>query len=135
MLEFTARMNTYSDLSQTGNMNVFRNAELTKNIKQYYVNIENELKGQSINKDWIVPLDGALSQSTSAFHFDPNTKELFENDDLQIALKDLINQKTMLKRNAARHCWFNKSLISGSMGISALAQELIAELQQELDKN
>jgi Family of unknown function (DUF6090) len=135
MLEFTASMNTYSDLSQTGNMNVFRNTTLTKNIKQYYVNTENELKGQSINKDWIVPLDVALAKETSTFNFDPNTKELFKNDDPQIALKDLINQKTMLKRNAAGHFWFNKSLINGSQDLSALAQALIAELQQELNKN
>ena len=42
MNDFTANKNTYSDLSESGNMNVFKDHELSKQIKNYYVNVEQE---------------------------------------------------------------------------------------------
>ena len=132
MLDFTPSASTYSDLSQTGNMNVFRNSELTDLIKNYYVFIEDAIKGQNINKDWIIPLDVVLSRETTAFEFDPITKHLFKTDNKKNAMLNLIENKDLFKRNAAGHYWFNNSLKSQVIDIKNLAIELIDLLQKEL---
>jgi len=134
MLDFTPSASTYSDLSQTGNMNVFRNSELTNRIKNYYVYIEDAIKSQNINKDWIIPLDVTLSQETTAFEFDPITKHLFKEEDKDKALQNLNDNKELFKRNAAGHYWFNTSLKRGSLDIKSLAIELIETLKTELEK-
>jgi hypothetical protein len=135
MLDFTPSASTYSDLSQTGNMNVFRNSELTDRIKNYYIFIEDANKGQNINKDWIIPLDVTLSKETTAFEFDPITKHLFKTDNKQDALLNLLENKELFKRNAAGHFWFNQSLKKGSLAIKSMAIELIDALKTELGKN
>jgi len=135
MLDFTPSSSTYSDLSQTGNMNVFRNRELTEQIKQYYIEIENANKGQNINKDWIIPLDVTLSQETTAFEFDPITVHLFKAEDRTKALQNIIGRKDLFKRNAAGHYWFNNSLKTYANKIKALAIDLINSLNEELKKN
>ena len=135
MDDFTPSSITYSDLSQTGNMNVFRNTELTELIKQYYVEIEDSNKGQNINKDWIIPLDVIVAQETTAFEFDPITMHLFKSDDQTRALQKLIENKDLLKRNAAGHYWFNNSLIKNALKTKDLAIDLISTLQVELKKN
>ena len=131
MLDFTPSASTYSDLTQTGNMNVFRNPELIERIKQYYVKIENETKGQNINKDWIIPLDVALSQESSAFEFDPNTRQLFNVENRPKALQNLLMHKDLLKRNAAGHYWFNASLERAIQSYKEMGEDLINSLQKE----
>jgi len=134
MLDFTPSASTYSDLSQTGNMNVFRNSELTDRIKNYYVFIEDAIKSQNINKDWIIPLDVTMSRETTAFEFDPITKHLFKTEDKNKALANLQNNKELFKRNAAGHFWFNHSLKKGTLAIKSMAIELIEALKTELEK-
>ena len=135
MSDFTPSSNTYSDLSQTGNMSVFRNAELTDRIKQYYILIEDADKGQNINKDWIIPIDVTVAQETTAFEFDPITSHLFKTEDQNKAIQNIIDHKDLFKRNAAGHYWFNNSLKSGVIEIKAFAIELINSLKEELKKN
>jgi len=135
MSDFTPSSNTYSDLSQTGNMNVFRNTYLTDRIKQYYILIEDGDKGQNINKDWIIPLDVTVAKETTAFEFDPITSHLFNPDDQNMALQNIIEQKDLFKRNAAGHYWFNSSLIKIVINIKTHAIDLIHTLQEELKKN
>lgn len=135
MDDFTPSSNTYSDLSQTGNMNVFRNAELTEQIKKYYIAIEDANKGQNINKDWIIPMDVTVAQETAAFEFDPITAHLFKVEDQDKALQNLIDEKDLFKRNAAGHYWFNNSLKTNSLVVKGLAVNLINILQAELEKN
>jgi len=135
MYDFTANMDTYNDLSQSGNMNVFKNSILAKSIKQYYLTIENNLKSQIINKDWIIPIDVKLSSETSVFEFDPMTKELFHKNDPLLAINNLLNHKPLFKRNAAGHYWFNKSLQNSLERTSTLAIELSKQLQSEINKN
>jgi len=134
MLDFTPSASTYSDLSQTGNMNVFRNSELTDRIKNYYVFIEDAIKSQNINKDWIIPLDVIMSRETAAFEFDPITDHLFKEEDKTKALQNLHDNKELFKRNAAGHFWFNHSLKKGILAIKSMAQELIEALKTELEK-
>lgn len=135
MLDFTPSSNTYSDLSQTGNMSVFRNAELTDRIKQYYIMIEDADKGQNINKDWIIPIDVTVAQETSAFEFDPITSHLFKVEDQNMAIQNLIDHKDLFKRNAAGHYWFNNSLKKEVIEIKAFAIDLLNSLELELKKN
>ena len=135
MNDFTPSSNTYSDLSQTGNMNVFRNTYLTDRIKQYYILIEDGDKSQNINKDWIIPIDVTVAKETTAFEFDPITMHLFNPDDQNIALQNIIEEKDLFKRNAAGHYWFNSSLIKIVNNIKTHAIELINTLQDELKKN
>ena len=134
MNEFTANMNTYTDLSQMGNMNVFRNTELTESIQQYYVLIENNEKGHILNKDWVTPIDVILAQKTSAFEFDPMTKELFQKSKQSEALTNILSNKELFTRNAAGHFWFNKSLIGAIKTIKINEDKLIKTLQLELEK-
>ena len=135
MNEFTPSSNTYTDLSQTGNLNVFRNIELIEHIKQYYILIENADKGQNINKDWILPIDVTVTKETTVFELDPVTAHLFNSYNRNKALEDLIDHKDLIQRNAAGHYWFNNSLINYILKIKVLAVELINTLQEELKKN
>lgn len=132
MSDFTVNKNTYSDLSKSGNMNVFQDNELSKKIKNYYVAVEQEEKGRLTNKDWIIPMDVVLASETNAFDFDANTKELFQNNHSTIAMKNLLDNKSILKRNAAGHYWFNKSLKRGIIDVNNQAVDLINTLQTEL---
>jgi hypothetical protein len=135
MIEFTPSIITFSDLSQTGNLNVFKNPDLTGSIQQYYVSLESFEKSHTLNKDWITPIDVALAQNTSAFEFDNNTKELFQENKQLEALENILNNKNLFKRNAAGHFWFNKVLIKTIAGIKVSAIELISTLQLELEKD
>lgn len=135
MSDFTPSSNTYSDLSQTGNMNVFRNTFLTDRIKQYYVLVEDGEKSQNINKDWIIPLVVSVAKETTAFEFVPITSHLYNPDNQNMALQNIIEQKDLFKRNAAGHYWFNSSLIKIVINIKTHVIELINTLQDELNKN
>jgi hypothetical protein len=132
MLDFTANKTTFSDLSQTGNMNVFGNTALIESIQQYYIIIENDNKGHNINKDWIIPLDVTLSQETAAFEFDPITAVLFKVEYQSNSLQDIIDHKKLFKRNAAGHFWFNSSLIQDLVETKNRAIYLINALEEEL---
>jgi hypothetical protein len=134
ILEFTASNNTYSDLSQTGNMNVFKNSKLTDSIKQYYILVEHQTQTHYINKDWIIPMDVVLSQETPAFEFDPVTKDLFEEKNQSNALNSITQHKILLERNAAGHFWLNSSFIDKIEEIKEAGTTLIKTLQKELEK-
>jgi len=134
MNDFTANKNTYSELSESGNMNVFQDYELLQKIKNYYVVVEQEEKGHLTNKDWIVPMDVALASEANAFEFDVITKALFQNIDSASAINSLLDQKLLLKRNAAGHYWLNNSLKRGIIDIEISAIDLIENLETVLKK-
>ena len=80
-------------------------------------------------------MDVFLATEVNAFEFDESTKELFQNNDSTIALKNLLENKILLTRNAAGHFWFNKSLKRGITDINNLAVGLIKTLEIELNKD
>ena len=71
---------------------------------------------------------------TSAFEFDPMTKELFQKSKQSEALTNILSNKELFTRNAAGHFWFNKSLIGAIKTIKINADKLIKTLQLELEK-
>jgi hypothetical protein len=134
ILNFTANSNTYSDLSQSGNMNVFGNNDLASLIKGYYTAIDEIDKDIQINKDWIIPMDVNFSQVTAIFEFDPTTKVLFNEENQTLAMENLIKNKDLFMRNAAGHYWFNLSLIRSVSVLKTKATDLILILKKELNK-
>ena len=49
-------------------------------------------------------------------------------------MKNLLDHKLLLKRDAAGHYWFNKSLKRAIININNLAVDLIKTLEAELNK-
>jgi len=131
-LDFSANLNTYSDLSQTGNMNVIRNNDLSSLIKGYYLDIDDFHKYQQINKDWVIPMDVNFSQATAMFELDPRTKGLFNKENKALAMQNLIEHKDLFMRNAAGHYWFNASFMNLILVLKRKAAHVILILQKEL---
>lgn len=130
--EFVPSANTYTDLSQTGNMKVIRNPELVNDIISYYgymVQIENS---NSINKNWITPIDQAVAKETAAFEIDPNTSILFSTKDKISSIKNLLLQKELLERDAAGHYWINTSLEGNLQAIKGLTEDLKQAIKEEM---
>ena len=129
--EFVPTSNTYTDLSQTGNMNIFNNPGLVDEVIQYYsymVQVENS---NIVNKNWIIPIDQQVSMVTAAFELDPVTKELFLHKSKEEALKNLNNNHELIERNAAGHYWINQSLSDHLLSINGLSIALLQSLEQE----
>lgn len=131
--EFVPTSNTYTDLSQTGNMNIFKNSELIDEIIQYYSYMTQVENSNNVNKNWITPMDQEVAVATPAFELDPATKELFLNKNKEDALKKLDMNHELIERNAAGHFWINQSLAGNLLVIKDLCIDLLQSLEQEYE--
>ena len=129
--EYMPSSNTYTDLSQTGNMKILVNPELTDDIIEYYGYISVIEKSNITNKNWITPLDIELAKLTSAFEVDPNTSALFSHRDRREALKNIQSHSELLERNAAGHYWINESLAGNLLALKGVSVRLLGALQNE----
>lgn len=130
--EFVPTANTYTDLSQTGNMKVIRNTELVNDIIEYYGYMEQIENSNNVNKNWITPIDQAVAKETAAFEIDPHTRSLFSTKDKINSIKNLLLQKELLERDAAGHYWINGSLKLNLQSIKGLTENLKQAIQNEL---
>ena len=129
--EFVPTSNTYTDLSQTGNMNIFKNTELIDEIIQYYSFMTQVENSNNVNKNWITPMDQEIAVATPAFELDPVTKELFLHKNKEDALKKLDMNYELIERNAAGHFWINQSLADNLLAIKGLCIDLLQSLEKE----
>ncbi len=132
--EFVPSTNTYTDLSQTGNMKVIDNTELVNDILSYYGYVTQVENSNNVNKNWITPIDQAVAKETAAFEIDLNTSDLFSSNDKTDAVKNLILHKALLERDAAGHYWINRSLKDNALAIKGLTESLKQAIQNDLNK-
>ncbi len=132
--EFVPSTNTYTDLSQTGNMKVIDNTELVNDILSYYGYVTQVENSNNVNKNWITPIDQAVAKETAAFEIDLNTSDLFSSNDKTDAVKNLILNKELLERDAAGHYWINRSLKDNALAIKDLTESLKQAIQNDLNK-
>lgn len=132
--EFVPSTNTYTDLSQTGNMKVIDNTELVNDILSYYGYVTQVENSNNVNKNWITPIDQAVAKETAAFEIDLNTSDLFSSNDKTDAVKNLILNKELLERDAAGHYWINRSLKDNALAIKGLTESLKQAIQNDLNK-
>lgn len=133
--EYVPTKNTYTDLSQTGNMNILNNSELIDEIIQYYGWVQQLENSNTINKNWITPIDQRVAEQTSAFEIDPATSGLFLKKSRQRAIKNIYSQKELMERNAAGHYWINETLSNNLLAIKGLSIKLLNSLETERQKN
>lgn len=129
-LSFSEHKNTYTDLSETGNMKVFVDTEVREKILSYYSLIDKFSYSYEINKDWVLPLDVTISQETDALGFSSQTKGLYNLVDKSNAIVELKTQKKLLKRHASVHFWINNSTLTHFDTMQQTAEELILALEQ-----
>ncbi len=132
--EWVPTNNTYTDLSQTGNMNILKNTDLIDEIIQYYSYTSQVENSNGVNKNWITPIDQEVAKITPAFEFDPTTKELFSHKNKLKAMKNIQINHQLIERNAAGHYWINQSLSENLLAIKGLCLQLLKDLQEEYDK-
>lgn len=130
--EFVPSANTYTDLSQTGNMKVIQNPNLVNDIIRYYGYMEQIKNSNNVNKSWITPIDQEVAIVTPAFEIDPNTSILFSMNDRSQAIRKLLQQKDLMGRDAAGHYWINNSLKGNLEAIKGLTEDLKQDLIEEL---
>lgn len=104
---FISNDNTYTYLSQTGNMAILKNTGTVENLIKYYAFTKESRLWDSGNENWVSPLDIELTKLTPALEFDPITGPLFKDKDKQVAVNDLLAHKALLERSAAAHYWYN----------------------------
>ena len=131
---FVPTANTYTDLSQTGNMNILKNFELINEIIQYYGYLKQVENSNTINMNWITPMDLEVAKVTAAFEIDPSTKGLFSHKNRNDAINDIQKNSNLLERNAAGHFWINASLVRNLTSIKGLTIDLLNSLQNETKK-
>ena len=131
--EFITTSSTYTDLSQTGNMNIFNNAELVDEVIQYYSWMSQLESSNNVNKSWITPLDQDLAKSTAAFELDPATSGLFAHKNKKDALNNLNMNRELIERNAAGHYWINQSLSDNLLAMHRLCLNLLESLEKEYE--
>lgn len=131
ILEYISKDNTYIDLSQTGNMNIIKNNVLVDNIIQYYGYVQEIDNFNTVNKNWITPLDLELAKLTSAFELDPSTSELFLHKNRLDAIKNIQSYSELMERNAAGHYWMNASLSRNLLVLKSESKTLLKALQKE----
>ena len=132
--EFVPVKSTYIQLSQTGNMKMLNNAELIDEIIGYYRYIQQLENSNTVNKDWITPIDQEVAVATAAFEIDPTTKRLFYKKDRKAALQNIQENRELLERNAAGHFWINQSLSNNLAAIRGLSLDLLESLNEEMSK-
>ncbi len=133
--EFVPTVNAYTDLSQTGNMNILDNSDLVNEIIEYYGYLAQTENSYNVNKNWITPIDQELAQVTAAFEIDPTTSHLFSHKSRQDALTNLLEYSELLERNAAGHFWINQSLSNNLLAIKGISEDLLGSLHAERRKN
>jgi hypothetical protein len=133
--EFVTTKNTYTDLSQTGNMNIIKNTELIDEIIQYYGWVKQVENSNSVNKSWITPIDQVVAEKTAAFELDPSTSALFSKKSRIIALENIYSHRELMERNAAGHYWINGSLSRNLVAIKGLSIDLLKSLENERQKS
>ncbi len=131
--EFSPILNTYTDLSQTGNMKIIDNTELVDLIIEYYGYIDIIERSNAINKDWITSIDIEVAQETPAFELDPNTSKLFTHRNRTNAIKGILEKSDLIERNAAGHYWINESLSNNLLAIKSYTKVLLINIEKELD--
>ena len=131
--EFIPTNNTYTDLSQTGNMNIIKNAALIDQINEYYGWVKAVDNSNNVNKNWITPFDLELSKSTAAFEIDPATSALFSHKSRLEALKNIQSHPELIERNAAGHYWINQSLSGNLIALKSFCTNLITSLNKEIE--
>jgi len=131
LFEYIPTRNTYMALSQTGNMNIINNTVLVDEIIQYYGWVKEVENSNSVNKNWITPIDQLVSETTSAFELDPATSSLFSHKNKIKAIKNIQSHSELIERNAAGHYWINESLSSNVAAIKKININLIESLQLE----
>jgi len=130
-ISFSSQKNTYTDLSQTGNMKIFKNTDLREEILSYYALIEKYINVYEIDKDWVLPIDVNISEETNALVFSTQTKDLYNLTDKRKAIIELNEQKELLKRHASVHFWINKSTLSNLTNIHKAAEKLMKSLENK----
>lgn len=131
--EFVPTSNTYTDLSQTGNMNILNNPELVDQIIQYYSYMTQLENSNNVNKSWITPIDQEVAKTTAAFELDPSTQSLFTHKNRVDALKNLKINFDLIERNAAGHYWINQSLSDNLLVMYNLCKNLLLNLEKEYE--
>ena len=131
--DFSPVTNTYTDLSQTGNMKIIDNTALVDQIIEYYGYIEIIEKSNTVNKDWITSIDITVAQETPAFEIDPNTSKLFANRNRDEALNGILKNQDLIERNAAGHYWINQSLSDNLLAIKSYTKDLLKNIDKELN--
>lgn len=130
---FIANDNTYADLLQTGNMSILKGNVKVEDIIKYYAFTKNSREADLGNENWVVSIDIALTERTSALEFDPVTRPLFVDKDKQVSIKNIMAQKELLERSAAAHYWYNNSSLRRLATIENEAQKLLQTLNSELE--
>lgn len=128
-VSFSAQNNTYTDLSQTGNMKVFIDTDLRENILSYYSLIDKYITVYEINKDWVLPMDVTISQETNALGFSAQTKDLYNLIDKSTAILEFNTQKELLIRHASVHFWINNNALALLNDMQQSAEDLIKSLE------
>ena len=131
ILEFVPTTNTYTDLSQTGNMNIFNNPNLIDEVIQYYSWMTQVENSNNVNKSWITPIDQEVAKSTAAFELDPATEGLFLHKNKEDALRNLNMNRELIERNAAGHYYINESLSENLLAMHGLCLNLLETLEKE----
>ena len=126
---FTAQDNTYTDLSQTGNMQIFKDDALRERILTYYSLVDTYFKSRNINENWVLPIDVIVTTQTPALQFSQKTNPLFTNNNLSQAIEELMLSKDLLNRNAATHYWVNDALIVELKLMKEAANALLLSLK------
>lgn len=129
--EFIPNDNTYTDLSQTGNMNIIKNTQLIDEIIQYYGYLEEIDNSNNVNKSWITSLDIELAKVTAAFELDPSTSSLFSHKKRKDAIENIQFNSELVERNAAGHYWINESLINNLGALRSVCNNLLDTLHKE----
>jgi hypothetical protein len=129
--EFIPNDNTYTDLSQTGNMNIIKNTDLIDEIIQYYGYVQEVDNSNNVNKNWITPLDLEVAKITSAFELDPITSGLFSHKNRTEAIKNIQANSELIERNAAGHYWINESLSENLLALKGVCNNLLHALHNE----
>ncbi len=132
--EWAPTNNTYTHLSQTGNMNILVNTDLIDEIIQYYSYTSQVESSNLVNKNWIIPIDQEVAKTTPAFELDPVTRELFTHKAKLETLKSFQSNHTLIERNAAGHYWINESLSDNLLAIKGLCIALLNKLHKEYEK-
>ncbi|MGB5322070.1 hypothetical protein, partial [Lutimonas sp.] len=100
-------------------------------VIQYYSYMTQVENSNTVNKNWIIPIDQQVGLLTAAFELDPATKEIFLHKNKEDALKNLNMNYELIERNAAGHYWINQSLSDNLLAINGLCIDLLQSLEKE----
>jgi type II secretory pathway pseudopilin PulG len=131
---FYSSNSTFDDLSSTGNLKVITNTGLRDSIVQHYANHKFVAERIKIAISWALPLDAPFTHENDIMKFEPNTAFLFPDQPKGLRAKELREKKVTYISNAAAHYWINMDAIIHLEGLIAKTNNLIAKLENELNK-